>query len=452
MDQKMKSIINKIRDTIETGIEISKDSGVPVLFIANPGLAKSTIVNNWALRNGYNVETLIGSRFTQEEILGFQVRIEDANKQYLELLEPYWYRNIIKHDEKNIPSLLFLDELSTVSENVQGAMLQLVFERTIGFDKKLPASTLVVAAANYKQNIPILFNIMAPILNRFCIVNLQYEDSDSFLNEFLLNEEDRALDTIVFKNINIDKNKKDKIRSSIKVMWKKIFESFKDQQKESLPIPLDINNQIYNNIYENDAGYVYNFLTGRTLHYLYRITCSCLQKGLTIKEHAKTILNMIFGLVGLGTNTFNDLQQKTYLKMLEKLYIELYESFESDTNAVNNKEIQNIPPPDFTGKNVSDAINEWLLYNESQTFYGGQNKDLITLVNHIKITYGQKEKSFSNIVQFVNDFQKIELLLSILKKENSDEQDADILIFVNDLTSIKNFYTDLYNKTINELF
>ncbi|MDR1257417.1 MAG: ATP-binding protein, partial [Spirochaetaceae bacterium] len=67
--------VNSIRDAIELAIHVSADSGVPVLFLANPGLAKSTIVGNWAARNGYHLETLIGSRFTQEEILGFQVRV-----------------------------------------------------------------------------------------------------------------------------------------------------------------------------------------------------------------------------------------------------------------------------------------------------------------------------------------------------------------------------------------
>jgi hypothetical protein len=69
--------INKIRDQIELAIEITRDSQVPVLLIANPGLAKSTVVANWAERNRYHIETLIGSRFSQEEILGFQVRTED---------------------------------------------------------------------------------------------------------------------------------------------------------------------------------------------------------------------------------------------------------------------------------------------------------------------------------------------------------------------------------------
>ena len=178
--------INIIRDTIEIAITISAHSGVPVLFLANPGLAKSTIVGNWAARNGCHLETLIGSRFTQEEILGFQARVEDksSGESRLELLEPYWYRNIIRHEKQNIPSLLFLDELSTVQENVQGAMLQLVFDRTIGHGKKLPASTIVVSAANYKQNIPFVFNIMAPILNRFCIVNLRYESNGAFVSSF----------------------------------------------------------------------------------------------------------------------------------------------------------------------------------------------------------------------------------------------------------------------------
>jgi MoxR-like ATPase len=52
---------NPVRDAIE----ISRHSGVPVLLVGTPGLAKSTVTANWARRNGYALETLIGSRFAQ---------------------------------------------------------------------------------------------------------------------------------------------------------------------------------------------------------------------------------------------------------------------------------------------------------------------------------------------------------------------------------------------------
>ncbi|GMO40859.1 MAG: hypothetical protein Ta2B_20640 [Termitinemataceae bacterium] len=426
--------INKIRDTIETAIEVSRDSGVPCLLIANPGMAKSTIVTQWARRNGYHVETLIGTRFTQEDILGFQVRNEDKENgtSVLELLEPHWYRNIILQNSCGKKSLLFLDELSTVQENVQGAMLQLIFERTIGHGKTLPPSTLIIAAANYKQNIPVFFNIMAPILNRFCIVNLQYETFSLFLDEFLQDETDRDKNLIAFNrhidshiDKKVDAETSSAVRFGLKNIFKTIFETFK-----STPDSCNINNQAYNNIYETDSEYVYNFLSGRTLYYLQLVTISFLRLGLTLKDHARIIVNMVFGLVGLGTNSFNELQQKSYLKLLEKLYLEFYARLTNCTYNENNLETKRL---DFTDKTVSLAIDEWLLYKDADQGGGGSGgetsgeeaENLKKLLRHIENTYPISEEEILNLsknisadknkLYFVmNDFAKIDLLLNVL--------------------------------------
>jgi MoxR-like ATPase len=411
--------INIIRDTIELAITISAHSEVPVLFLANPGLAKSTIISNWAARNGYHLETLIGSRFTQEEILGFQARVEDkfSGENRLELLEPYWYRSIILSEKQNIPSLLFLDELSTVQENVQGAMLQLVFERTIGHGKRLPASTIVVSAANYKQNIPFVFNIMAPILNRFCLVNLRYESNGAFLDEFLQDESSRQDDALTYQDVQVSPQTRERLREGLKDMWDAVFESFNDGDRT----PLDINNQMYNNIYESDTGYVYNFITGRTLYYLYRITYSFLCKGLSVSRHGHLMLNMVFGLAGLGTNSFNEMQQKSYLKKLETLWTKLYTSLVTEVAADRTPSAK----LDFTGKSVSSAVNEWTLYNDASIFGDNTDSSLEALVRHISGVYGTESAQVESLGRraaendfamftFTGDMQKIDYLIDNL--------------------------------------
>ncbi|MDR2445162.1 MAG: ATP-binding protein [Spirochaetaceae bacterium] len=411
--------INIIRDTIELAITISGHSGVPILLLANPGLAKSTIVSNWAARNGYHLETLIGSRFTQEEILGFQARVEDksSGESRLELLEPYWYRSIIRHEKQNIPSLLFLDELSTVQENVQGAMLQLVFERTIGHGKKLPASTIVVSAANYKQNIPFVFNIMAPILNRFCIVNLRYESNVAFFDEFLQDESSRQDDVLIYRDMAVNGETKARLREGLKAMWAAVFESFNDGERTAV----DINNQMYNNIYESDTGYVYNFITGRTIYYLYQITHSFLCKGLSVDSYGPLMLNMVFGLVGLGTNLFNEMQQKSYLKKLETLWTKLYASLGTKGSTDKKPHVK----LDFTGKSVSAAINEWTLYNDASIFTDDTDESLEALVRHISGVYGTDGVQVEGLERrvldddfamfaFTGDMQKIDYLVDNL--------------------------------------
>ena len=156
-------------EIIMTAIEASRRSKVPVLFFGNPGQGKTATINAWAEENGYHVETLIGSHYSQDEILGFPV---NNGKDYLEILEPEWYHNIMEAKKAGKPTVLFLDELSMTPGNVQGSLLQLCFERKIRGNKSLPEDCIVLSAANYKKNLPGWAEIIAPELNRFCIINL----------------------------------------------------------------------------------------------------------------------------------------------------------------------------------------------------------------------------------------------------------------------------------------
>jgi hypothetical protein len=427
--------INKIRDQIELAIEITRDSGVPILLIANPGLAKSTVVINWAGRNSYHLETLVGSRYSQEEILGFQVRTEDrASGEFrLEILEPHWYRTVLEKEKQGIPSLLFLDEISTAQENVQGALLQLIFERTIGHGKKLPESTLVLAAANYKQNIPWQFNMMAPMLNRFCIINLCYESNDSFLNEFLQDPSEWDRDLPVYQERDLTAEDRNRLASGLKVMFRTLLSAFEetDSAGGEKYYAMDINNQVYNNMYEGNTRYVYNFISGRTLSYLFRITLSFLRKGLSFKEHGRPMLNMVFGLIGIGTNTLNEKQQQSYLRNVETLYAKLY-------NAISGGEDAAVPaaaPLDFTGREVADAIQEWVLFRESSLWNDAADPNLSALTAYIEGVYGTGAESVEAIrrrnaenkadrCRFSNDMQRLQYLIALLEDEAASDASA----------------------------
>jgi hypothetical protein len=427
--------INKIRDRIEVAIEITRDSKVPILLMANPGLAKSTVVYNWARRNGYHIETLIGSRFSQEEILGFQVRAEDreTGEHHLELLEPHWYRSIVDQERTfHVPSVLFLDELSTAQENVQGALLQLVFERKIGNGRTLPESTLVIAAANYKQNIPFQFNIMAPILNRFCIINLSYESNDSFLDEFLQDEADLDKDLAVFQEREISPWQKHYLRDGLKMMFRTLFRSFEEDNRDldkDLVYTMDINNQVYNTMYDEDSRCVYNFITGRTLWYLYKITLSFLRKGFSAADRGVDMLTMVYGLIGLGTNTFTEKQSKAYLKSVETLYLRLYDILASQ-NGEGLVLGESISSLDFRGKGAADAVNEWVLLHESRAINDGEDPNLEALSLHIGALYGTaagdaerlRQKITHNkadLYTFSNDMQRLDYLIGILEEERN---------------------------------
>jgi hypothetical protein len=348
---------NPVRDKIETAIQISRHSGVPVLLLGNPGLAKSTVTAHWAERNGYALETLIGSRFTQEEILGFQARVEKDGASFLEIIPPFWYRSILEREEQDVPTLLFLDELSTAEENVQGALLQLIFDRTIGGGKCLPASTLIVSAANYKENIPYRFNIIAPVLNRFCLVNLSYATNESFLAEFLQDDAGMRRDVPVFQDKPLRDIQRKRIRDGLKIMLAALFSE----------TGVNINHRNYQKIYERPL--VYNFISGRTVSYLYRVTVSFFACGLTIPQHGGIMLEMVYGLIGAGSASFDKDGERVYLEKLKNFYTRFYETLAAEFSATG-------PPrlvPDVSAqdgaafpRSLSDRINAWKLSHESR--------------------------------------------------------------------------------------
>lgn len=62
-----------IKQNVWDLIQISQDSKVPVLLFSNPGYGKTTSIVEFAKETGRHVESLIGSRFSPEDILGYQV-------------------------------------------------------------------------------------------------------------------------------------------------------------------------------------------------------------------------------------------------------------------------------------------------------------------------------------------------------------------------------------------
>ena len=138
-----------------------------MLLLSNPGIAKTTIVGEIAAHEGYEVVSLIGSGFENNEILGFQVNEPDWD--YLITKNPTWFNTILENKKNNKPSILFIDEISVCPSLVQGALYRLIFERTIGNGRKLPEDCVIISAGNYKSNLPSYCDITAPALNRFCM-------------------------------------------------------------------------------------------------------------------------------------------------------------------------------------------------------------------------------------------------------------------------------------------
>ncbi len=314
---------NRLRDTIISAVELSRRTKVPMLFFSNPGFGKTTTIYNIAQRLGMHVEVVCGSQYSQDEILGFQTN--EPGQTSLVIKEPEWFARINEFESRKIPSILFMDELSTVSGPTQGACLQVIFERRIRGGKALPDDCLIIAAANYKGNLSGWSEIIAPTLNRFCIINLLPEDPVEAIMEFTQDVHENQDNWPEFDNNNITDAVKNTLVSECGLIFQNLFRTYQAGSNRGF---LNIRNTMYDGIYDRDDGNpeVLNFISGRTMSYLTRCLIGMTEMGLD--SHSDVFKKVIGGLIGLGTNTWSeDGNIQTQTARLEKYLTDVTAKF-----------------------------------------------------------------------------------------------------------------------------
>lgn len=308
-----KSKNENINVAIFQALKISEISKVPTLIMSNPGIGKSTSVAMFAKVRGYHLQLLRGNSTTESEVLGYDIAETEKDSKTTKHMRPAWYTKILEKDKEGIPTLLFLDEITTANEWVQGALLHLVFERMVG-DEELPASTLIVSAGNYAQNLSNSMNMLPPLMNRFMLFNIvpEVSDLDIFLSKYrgaiaspdglIPDKLDELIATMKLLDDQEDKTMTTGIKNKVgehiercilevtKMLW----------NRERL---IDLSEKDLKDIYsDDDSGdkKLYGFVTFRTLNYLRDVTIAmfqCFGKPGLISDNYR---NMVDGLCGMG--------------------------------------------------------------------------------------------------------------------------------------------------------
>jgi hypothetical protein len=110
-----------------------------------PGTAKTAIIEAIAADRGAYLEVVIASAQDPTTILGIPMPSED--RKHTEATVPGWARRIHEAHAKGLPTILFLDELTTVPEIVAAPLLGVVQSRRAD-GWTLPDDTRIIAAAN----------------------------------------------------------------------------------------------------------------------------------------------------------------------------------------------------------------------------------------------------------------------------------------------------------------
>ena len=123
-------------------------------YIEGPaGIGKSAMIHNIAdmleEETGikYQVVTIFGSLLKEGEIGGIPTPYEEDGIMLSKYTRHYKMNDIIKADEKGIPSILFIDELNRCENAVQQELMQIILDRRIN-DVFLPDSTVIIMAGN----------------------------------------------------------------------------------------------------------------------------------------------------------------------------------------------------------------------------------------------------------------------------------------------------------------
>lgn len=139
------------------------EANVPGLLWGEPGVGKTTILEQMFRDAGYEVRVVTGNVRMPEDFGGLP-RLTDHG---VELVPPKFAVDLSEADK----GVLILDELTTSTPAVQAAMLRMVTERHAG-DYRLGPNVRIFAIANPPEQAAGGWHLAAPLANRFCHIDV----------------------------------------------------------------------------------------------------------------------------------------------------------------------------------------------------------------------------------------------------------------------------------------
>jgi ATPase family associated with various cellular activities (AAA) len=146
---------------------IQKNLQISTMIWGAPGIGKSSIVGQLAQEQEIDFVDVRLSQLAPTDLRGLPVAEDGISK---------WFPpEFLPRDGKGI---LFLDELNMAPPAMQGVAQQLILDRRVG-SYTVPEGWFVWAAGNRKEDRAAVFDMPAPLANRFLHLEVQV-DFDSF--------------------------------------------------------------------------------------------------------------------------------------------------------------------------------------------------------------------------------------------------------------------------------
>jgi len=135
------------------------DAQLPVFVWGAPGIGKSSIVKQIALKKGLAFLDLRLSLLDPTDLKG--IPFFDAKSK-----EGVWAKPSFLPGDPDSKGILFLDEINTAPPAVQASAYQLILDRKVG-EYELPKGWSIVAAGNRENDRGVVYKMPPPLANRF---------------------------------------------------------------------------------------------------------------------------------------------------------------------------------------------------------------------------------------------------------------------------------------------
>lgn len=149
---------------------LSSGNHTPVMLWGAPGIGKSQIIADIAIKNKAPMIDIRLSQMEPSDLRGIPFRNGDLVDWSIPSILP----DSKRHGKNGV---LFLDEITSAPPSVSAAAYQLILDRKLG-DYQLPDGWVIFAAGNRQGDRGVSYTMPAPLANRFSHYNLDVHLDD----------------------------------------------------------------------------------------------------------------------------------------------------------------------------------------------------------------------------------------------------------------------------------
>lgn len=163
----------------------------PVMVWGPPGVGKSQIIAQIAVRHDVAVIDIRLSQMEPSDLRGIPFRVGD----FVEWAVPAILPNAERHGQAGI---LFLDEITSAPPSVSAAAYQLILDRRLG-EYRVPDGWAIFAAGNRQGDRGVTYTMPAPLANRFSHFTLETHLDDWVAWAYANNIDERLIAFLRFR-------------------------------------------------------------------------------------------------------------------------------------------------------------------------------------------------------------------------------------------------------------